>query len=89
MLLLDGQVHHDTHSIPMGNYVIGVGNYMSATPSELGNYMSADICDGYDFPILFGLDVGHTDDKVTLPLGAVVEIDGQRGALSVPAAVLE
>jgi hypothetical protein len=26
----------------MGNYVIGVGNYLSATPSELGNYMSAD-----------------------------------------------
>ena len=43
MLLLDGQVHHDTHVIPMGNYVIGVGNYLSATPSELGNYVSADI----------------------------------------------
>ena len=42
MLLLDGQVHHDTHVIPMGNYVIGVGNYVIATPSELGNYMSAD-----------------------------------------------
>jgi hypothetical protein len=27
----------------MGNYVIGVGNYVIATPSELGNYMSADI----------------------------------------------
>jgi hypothetical protein len=26
----------------MGNYVIGVGNYLSATPSELGNYVSAD-----------------------------------------------
>jgi hypothetical protein len=43
LLLLDGQIHHDTHIIPMGNYVIGVGNYMIATPSELGNYMSADI----------------------------------------------
>ena len=42
MLLLDGQVHHDTHAVPMGNYVIGVGNYVIATPSELGNYMSAD-----------------------------------------------
>ena len=42
MLLLDGQVHHDTHVIPMGNYMIGVGNYVIATPSELGNYMSAD-----------------------------------------------
>ena len=42
MLLLDGQVHHDTHPIPMGNYVIEVGNYLSANPSDLGNYVSAD-----------------------------------------------
>jgi hypothetical protein len=40
--LLDGQVHHDTHAIPMGNYVIGVGNYVIVNPSELGNYMIAD-----------------------------------------------
>jgi hypothetical protein len=40
--LLDGQVHHDTHAVPMGNYVIEVGNYVIATPSELGNYMIAD-----------------------------------------------
>jgi hypothetical protein len=26
----------------MGNYVIGVGNYLIAIPSELGNYMLAD-----------------------------------------------
>ena len=42
LLLLDGQIHHDTHAIPMENYVIGVGNYVIATPSKLGNYMSAD-----------------------------------------------
>ena len=42
MLLLDSQVHHDTHVIPMGNYVIGVGNYVIVSPSELGNYVSAD-----------------------------------------------
>jgi hypothetical protein len=42
LLLLDGQVHHDTHAVPMGNYVIEVGNYVIANPSELGNYMSAD-----------------------------------------------
>ena len=42
MLHLDGQVHPDTHAIPMGNYVIGVGNYMIATPSEVGNYKIAD-----------------------------------------------
>ena len=42
MLLLDGQVHHDTHVIPLGNYVIGVGNYVGVSPSDLGNYVSAD-----------------------------------------------
>jgi hypothetical protein len=42
LLLLDGQVHHDTHVIPMGNYVSEVGNYLSARPSDLGNYVSAD-----------------------------------------------
>lgn len=42
MLLLDGQVHHDTHVIPMGNYVSGVGNYVSADSSNVGNYVSAD-----------------------------------------------
>ena len=26
----------------MGNYVIAVGNYVSVSPSELGNYVSAD-----------------------------------------------
>ena len=36
------QVHHDTHALPMGNYVIGVGNYVIATPSEVGNYKIAD-----------------------------------------------
>ena len=38
----DGQVHHDTHPIPMGNYVIAVGNYLIAKFSQLGNYKIAD-----------------------------------------------
>ena len=42
LLLLDGQVHHDTHAIPMGNYVIAVGNYVIVTRSRVGNYVSAD-----------------------------------------------
>jgi hypothetical protein len=29
--------------VPMGNYVIAVGNYVIVTPSELGNYVIADI----------------------------------------------
>jgi hypothetical protein len=42
LLLLDGQVHHHTHAVPMGNYVIGVGNYVIVSPSKLGNYLIAD-----------------------------------------------
>ncbi len=42
LLLRDGQVHPDTHVIPMGNYVIRVGNYVSADRSTMGNYVSAD-----------------------------------------------
>jgi hypothetical protein len=42
LLLLDGQVHPDTHVIPMGNYVIRVGNYVSVTRSDVGNYVSTD-----------------------------------------------
>ena len=41
-LCLDGQIHHDTHAVPMGNYVIGVGKYVIVSPSQLGNYKIAD-----------------------------------------------
>ena len=50
MLHLDGQVHHDTHAIPMGNYVIAVRNYVIVSPSELGNYMIADTAFSADRP---------------------------------------
>jgi len=42
LLHLDGQVHHDTHTVPMGNYVIEVGNSVIVSPSDLGNYKIAD-----------------------------------------------
>lgn len=38
----DGQVHHDTHPIPMRNYVIALGNYMIVKPSPLRNYVTVD-----------------------------------------------
>jgi hypothetical protein len=49
--LLDGQVHHDTHAVPRGNYVIEVGKYVIVSPSELGNYMIADKLSSRAFPI--------------------------------------
>ena len=42
MPLLDSQVHHDTHAIPMGNYVIAVGISLIVSPSEVGNCVIAD-----------------------------------------------
>ena len=68
MLLLDGQVHHDTHVIPVGNYMIGAGNYVIATPSELGNYMSADTW----HPVHAPVHAGHVPHEAA-QLGAIPE----------------
>jgi hypothetical protein len=40
--LRDGQVHPDTHPVPMGNYVIRVGNYVTANAPSLGNSVIVD-----------------------------------------------
>ncbi len=32
---------------------------------------------GYDFPICYGVDIGHTDPIITVPLGAEVELDSE------------
>ena len=29
----------------------------------------------YDFPILYNVDLGHTDDKITIPIGITVRLD--------------
>ncbi len=47
------------------------------------------ICKNYDFPILYGLDIGHTDNKVTLPIGAVAELDSQKGTLRINESVID
>ena len=31
----------------------------------------------YNFPILFGADIGHTDPQITIPLGVKVELDSR------------
>lgn len=38
-------------------------------------------CEGYDFPIVTGVPIGHTDDKITLPLGCRVRLDCAQGSL--------
>ena len=46
--------------IPMGNYVSAVGNYLSVSPSELGNYVSADMCQT--------CPIGHQPCRYAAPL---------------------
>jgi muramoyltetrapeptide carboxypeptidase len=38
-------------------------------------------CAGYDFPIAANLPIGHTDDKLTLPIGCRVRLDTVQPAL--------
>jgi len=32
----------------------------------------------YDFPILFGVDIGHTDPMITIPLGSKIRLDSEK-----------
>jgi hypothetical protein len=45
MLHIDGQVHHDTHAIPMGNYVIPMEKH-DRQLLRAGEYKIADTTDG-------------------------------------------
>lgn len=37
-----------------------------------------DNTEDYDFPILYGADIGHTDPQITIPLGADAEINSKK-----------
>ena len=37
-----------------------------------------DNTEGYNFPILFGVDIGHSDPQITIPFGVKVEIDSEK-----------
>ena len=39
--------------------------------------------DGVEIPILYGVELGHTRDKVTLPVGCEAHLDADRGAVTV------
>jgi muramoyltetrapeptide carboxypeptidase len=38
---------------------------------------------GYDFPILFGADIGHTDPQITIPLGAMSKLNSITNGFSI------
>ncbi len=39
--------------------------------------------EGYDFPILFGADIGHTDPQITLPLGVEARISSEENSFDI------
>jgi muramoyltetrapeptide carboxypeptidase len=49
------------------------------TPYEMGAESLEEIvlrnCEGYDFPIVTNVPIGHTDDKITVPIGCHVRLD--------------
>ena len=71
MLHLDGQVHHDTHAVPMGNYVIAVGISLIVSPSEVGNCVIADIMLGGEFNLPPTATPPQESMKESPPLPAV------------------
>lgn len=52
-------------------------------------HMILDQCYGTDFPILFNVDVGHTDPILTLPLNALVSLDSTKDEFALLEAVVE
>jgi len=44
---------------------------------------------GYDFPILYGADVGHTDPIITIPLGVKAKLDSLNNLFSIEEAGVE
>jgi muramoyltetrapeptide carboxypeptidase LdcA involved in peptidoglycan recycling len=40
-----------------------------------------DACTAHDFPILAGVNLGHTDRKITIPIGASVALDSSTNDL--------
>jgi muramoyltetrapeptide carboxypeptidase LdcA involved in peptidoglycan recycling len=42
-----------------------------------------EITEGYDFPILAGVDVGHTDPMLTVPLDALCRLDSEKDEWSI------
>ncbi len=37
----------------------------------------------YNFPILYGADIGHTDPQITIPLGAEIELDSEKNLFKI------
>jgi len=41
------------------------------------------VCANYNFPILYNVDIGHTKEKITIPLGITGYIDTSKREFSI------
>jgi muramoyltetrapeptide carboxypeptidase len=56
--------------------------YTDIETAELSTLLSEKFA-GYGFPILFGIDSGHSDPMLTLPLGVRVRLDSDRNSFKI------
>ena len=57
-----------------------VGKLVSCEPPANGQtlyQMLEEVLEGYNFPVLIDIDIGHTDDKLTLPIGINAELNSE------------
>ncbi|KAJ6790353.1 hypothetical protein PWT90_08549 [Aphanocladium album] len=57
-----------------------LGRPYKLTPEETAAWeaMVLEVTEGYEFPILAGVDVGHTDPMLTLPLDTLCSLDSEK-----------
>lgn len=54
--------------------------YTDEMNAKLERYL-LEVTEGFQFPIVAGVDIGHTDPMLTIPFGANAEMDGEKGTL--------
>lgn len=61
------------------------------TPAETAEWeaMVLEVTEGYEFPILAGVDVGHTDPMLTMPLDALCCLDSEKDEWAVMETAVE
>lgn len=56
--------------------------YSESEESDLKEIL-LEATDGFDFPILYGADIGHTDPQITIPLGAMSVLNSGSNTFSI------
>lgn len=62
-----------------------IGELIGCEPPAEGQTLEdilQDVLGEFDFPVLYNVDLGHTDDKLTIPIGVQAEINSDSPAFS-------